>query len=42
MWCYRVYIVLDQISFYGYFGVQKRQLSQAEASASALHIKSKN
>jgi len=35
-------LVLDQISFYGYFGVRKRQLSQAEANASALHIKTKN
>ena len=35
-------IILDQVSFYDYFGVPKRQLSPAEANASALHTKTKN
>jgi hypothetical protein len=34
--------MVERINYYGYFGVRKRQLSPAEADASALHIKSKN
>jgi len=35
-------LLVNQINYYGYFGVQKRQLSHAEAGASALHIKPNN